>query len=240
MKHGKEDDNANSIDVNYSEADKSPKAVLNSHREMTVEKINTHLTGEALVNGPISSVSVNNDRQVKDDTSKFSHKINWFDTGNKMVPNINYWNKLKDSLFESINKRFHIKEKVKKKELPKVFPLESFRIGRFSSYFHLKDQLFVIIENDKYVFFLIYRDIVQKDDNKSPFSGNLFGIKINFDYQGLYHRSKRTLKNALFLSNHLALESNDDCPGYFGAIAYEVYYNQLHGMEFTNSLLNDS
>ena len=32
----------------------------------------------------------------------------------------------------------------------------------------------------------------------------------------------------------------EESPGYFGAVSYEVDYDKLHGMEFTNSLLNDS
>ena len=134
-----------------------------------------------------------------------------------------HWKKLKESLFESINKRFHIKEKAKKKELPKVFPLESFRIGRFSSYYQLPDQIFVIIDNDKFVFFVVNPE--RREDQ---------------EHDTFMQVTKKTLKKILSLSSHFILESNDKELGYFGTIAFEVRYNELLGMEFTNSLLQDS
>ena len=108
-----------------------------------------------------------------------------------------HWKKLKESLFESINKRFHIKEKVKKKELPKVFPLESFRIGRSSSYYQLEDQLFIIIDSDKFVFFVVNKDRRFEKENHTIMEG-----------------SAKILKKILNISSYFKLESSNKELGY--------------------------
>lgn len=138
--------------------------------------------------------------------------------------NINlHWNKLKESLFETINKRFHIKDKAEKKELPKVFPLESFRIGRWSSYYQIQNQLYVVIDNDKFIFFVINPE-----------------RRIETEHDTKMQLITKTLKKLLDLSNYFILETENQELGYSGTIAFEARYDELYGMEFTNSLLEDS
>ncbi|CAI2384286.1 unnamed protein product [Moneuplotes crassus] len=133
------------------------------------------------------------------------------------------WNNLKETWFETINKRFHIKEKVKQKELPRVFPLESFRIGRTGSYLQLDGQLFVIINSDKFIYFVVNSERKPEKENK--------------DFK---HLAKNVLKKFLSLSSYFILESANKELGPWGTIAFEVRYDELYGMEFTNSLLQDS
>lgn len=133
------------------------------------------------------------------------------------------WNNLKETWFETINKRFHIKEKIKQKELPRVFPLESFRIGRTSSYLQLEDQLFVIINSDRFIYFVVNPERKPEQENKD-----------------LSLLAKEVLKKFLSLSSYFTLESANKELGPWGTIAFEVIYEELYGMEFTNSLLQDS
>lgn len=104
-----------------------------------------------------------------------------------------------------------------------MFPLESFRIGRTGSYAQLPDQRFVIIDNDKFVFFVVNKE---KEENTH---GDTY-----------YQVVKKYWNKLLSLSNYFILESNKSELGYYGTIAFEVRYNELYGMEFTNSLLQDS
>jgi hypothetical protein len=50
----------------------------------------------------------------------------------------------------------------------------------------------------------------------------------------------KTLKKLLDLSNYFILEAENQELGYTGTIAFEARYDELYGMEFTNSLLEDS
>jgi hypothetical protein len=87
----------------------------------------------------------------------------------------------------------------------------------------LADQLFLIILDDKFVFFVVNSERREENEKDS-----------------LTELSKKILKKILNLSNHFILESNNKEIGYFGTIAFEVKYDELYGMEFTNSLLQDS
>ena len=116
-----------------------------------------------------------------------------------------------------------ISKKNKKKELPKVFPLESFRVGRSSSYYQLEDQLFVIIDSDKFIYFVVNPE-----------------RKLEKECYTLTQGTKKILKKFLNLTTYFVLESTNKELGHWGTIAFEVRYKELYGMEFTNSLLQDS
>ena len=130
---------------------------------------------------------------------------------------------LNKSLFNSINKRFYIKEKPKKKEMPKVYPLESLRISRSVKYAKSPNNLFVIIENDRFIFFVVNQDYIIPSNEISSMQHTI-----------------KVIKNILNLPNYFILESNENELGNFGTVAFEVRYKEIHGMEFTNSLLQDS
>ena len=107
--------------------------------------------------------------------------------------------------------------------MPKVFPLESLRVSRSVKYSKSPNNLFVIIDNDKFVFFVVNPDYTSANNEVTP----------------LQHLFKIT-KNIMNLPNYFILETADNEIGNYGTIAFEVKYKELHGMEFTNSLLQDS
>jgi len=81
----------------------------------------------------------------------------------------------------------------------------------------------MIIENDMFIFFVVSTErwVEREKDSISELT-------------------KKTLKKILNLSSHFILESNNKEIGFLGTIAYEVRFNELYGMEFTSSLLQDS
>ncbi len=122
--------------------------------------------------------------------------------------------------------------------MPKFYPLSSLRLGLWQSLLHLPDQLFVMIQAEKFIFVCVHPPKQDEHSSSTKTKGkesNTYEDQISF----LFNK-KKILK--YFGNKNPFTTVTDSKDGrqdvdFFGVVTFEVHFNEIVGMEYLNMLV---